>query len=88
MTLTATDKSGGWLATHIRFSLVGTSPSGKTSLWNVYAEAGTYLGEVKWFGRWRKYSFYPAPDCVFEQTCLRELAEFIEARTREQRTGI
>ena len=47
-----------------------------------------FLGEVKWFGRWVKYGFYPAPDCVFEATCLREIADFIEERTTEFRDSI
>jgi hypothetical protein len=74
--------------THIEFVPNGPSATGKTFTWIVEAKDGSAIGEVKWFGRWRKYSFYPASDCVFEQTCLREIAEFIEDRTREQRTGI
>lgn len=73
--------------THIEFVPSGMSPSGKTMVWDVLAKAGGVLGEVKWFGRWRKYSFYPAPDCVFEDTCLGELAEFVKARTHDQRVG-
>lgn len=87
LTCTGSDPSA-WSGTHIEFVPSGMSATGKTMLWDVLAKAGGVLGEVKWFGRWRKYSFYPAPDCVFEQTCLRDLAQFIEDRTREQRTGI
>jgi hypothetical protein len=32
------------------------------------------LGFIKWFGRWRCYAFFPSPDCVFEQQCLRDIA--------------
>lgn len=35
------------------------------------------LGEVKWFGRWRCYSFFPAPNTVFEQQCLGDITHFI-----------
>jgi hypothetical protein len=75
--------------THIAFVPNGPSSTGKTFTWTVEPkDGGSTLGDVKWFSRWRKYSLYPAPRCLFEQTCLREIAEFIEDRTREQRTGI
>lgn len=79
---------GDWNGTHIQFLHAGPSDSGKTSLWDVRTNDGSLLGEVRWFGRWRKYAFYPRGDTLFEQTCLREIAEFIEMRTREHRTGI
>ncbi len=82
MTLTAIGSAYGWEGTHIEFVHEGMSLSGKTGIWIVLAKrGGGVLGKVKWFSRWRKYSFFPAQDCVFEQTCLREIAEFIELRT-------
>ena len=84
-----------WYGTHIQFAMTGRSPSGKTMVWVVQARAGrvgdeariggNYLGYVRWFARWRKYSFYPEPNCVFEDLCLREIAMFIEARTFEHK---
>jgi hypothetical protein len=78
--------SSDWSGTHIQFRHQGSSETGKTSIWLVTDAGGGSIGRVKWFGRWRKYSFFPAPDCVFEQVCLREIAEFIENRTTEHRT--
>ena len=43
------------------------------------------LGSVRWFGRWRKYAFYPEPSTVFEEVCMRDIACFIVDRTREHR---
>ena len=58
----------------------------KTSIWFVRAkEYGDKLGEVKWFGRWRKYCFFSEPHSVFEQDCLRDIADFIGAKTKEHR---
>ena len=72
--------------THIVFRLANDIPDGmKTAIWLVLDKAGGVLGQVKWFGRWRKYSFFPMPDCVFEGTCLREIARFIEDQTRAHR---
>lgn len=64
-----------------------TSKTGKTHFWQV-ANGAIVLGCVKWFARWRKYAFFPAPETVFEQVCLRDIAQFCEDRTREQRTSI
>lgn len=69
-----------WHGTHIAFTHVGCSASGKTQIWAVWS-GNIRLGEVRWFATWRKYAFVPDGDTVYEQTCLRELAEFIEART-------
>ena len=71
--------------TYIRMVLVPVPPKMKTKVWLVEAlRDGAVLGQVKWFGRWRKYAFYPI-DAIFEQVCLREIADFIEAVTREHR---
>lgn len=39
------------------------------------------IGEVKWFGSWRKYCFFPRPSTVFEKDCLRDIAAFCEEQT-------
>ncbi len=74
--------------THIRMEQ--TRYKGKTLVWEVRTNdsekkerSGMFLGEVKWFGRWRRYSFFPYVDTIYEQKCLREIASFIESRTRE-----
>jgi len=43
------------------------------------------LGTVKWFGRWRGYAFFPCQQTVYEQVCLREIADFCEEFSREHR---
>jgi hypothetical protein len=61
-------------------------PHRRTYVWVARPLAGGCpVGIVKWFGRWRKYAFFPNTDCVFEGTCLRDISDFIEARTKEQR---
>lgn len=65
---------------------LGSSKSGKTWVWAIKAkEGGDLLGLVKWFGRWRKYCFYPQPDCIFEEDCLRDIAQFVSNATRLHR---
>lgn len=61
------------------------SASGKTLVWDVATTDGALLGVVKWHGPWRKYTFHPAYDTLFEEDCLREIAQFAEARTAEHK---
>lgn len=68
----------------VQFAVAGQKP--KTTIWNVVARAdGLVLGQIGWFGRWRGYAFFPAPEMVFERTCLRDIADFIEEQNRRQR---
>jgi hypothetical protein len=73
----------------ITITWAGPSKSGKTSIYIVRTTDGhVVLGEVRWFGRWRKYAFYPDPNTVYEQDCLRDIATFCEDITRQHRQGI
>jgi hypothetical protein len=73
--------------TYILFELYALSPSGTTKVWLVRTkkDRSERLGYIKWFGRWRCYAFFPEYNAVFEKKCLREIADFIEDRTRDQR---
>ena len=74
-------------AKYIRF--VETAPKPKTRVWTVLAVDGNVpLGEVKWFGRWRGYAFFPGPELVFERTCLRDIADFIEKQNADHRASL
>ena len=74
----------------LEFSEPVLSKSGKTQIWALYSakdDDGTdlWIGEIKWFGRWRKYALFPDRDTVFEQDCLRDIAQFCEDKTKEHR---
>jgi hypothetical protein len=59
--------------------------TGKTVVWAVLAKEDlAKLGEIRWFGSWRCYAFFPM-DAIFEQKCLREIADFIEGQTKAHR---
>ena len=66
--------------TYIRFVEGPPKPRTKT-WWVVTRDDDIHLGWVGWFGRWRKYAFYPKPDTVYEQVCLRDIALFCETQT-------
>ncbi len=72
--------------THIVVVENGASKSGKTKIWDVHNKYDNgMLGRIAWFGRWRKYAFYPWPETVFEEVCMLELSQFIMVQTEEQR---
>lgn len=62
----------------IKFSL--TEDTGKTKKYFVSTNdfESIKLGEVKWFGRWRQYAFFPEPDTVFEHQCMKDIVVFME----------
>ncbi len=55
----------------------------RTLRWKVLTLEGALLGHVQWFARWRGYAFFPDAETVFEETCLRDLADFCEQATRD-----
>jgi len=36
------------------------------------------LGMVTWYGPWKRWVFEGEPGCVFDYTCLRDIADFLE----------
>jgi hypothetical protein len=65
------------------YEFVGRTESGKTCIWNVKSVGNSAsLGQVRWFGAWRKYVFYPAPNTLFDYYCLQDIALFCHTYTR------
>lgn len=55
------------------------SKSGKTREIGVFSSINSnFLGWVKWYGQWRRYTFYPIDGCVFDAACLKEIIAKIE----------
>lgn len=54
-------------------------PGAKTKKYSIInKDYGGIIGVIKWYGPWRKYSFFPAPNCIFETQCLKDITSFIE----------
>lgn len=77
---------------HITFRFNTMTASGKTKVFDVLegrvgvdVALTSKLGEVRWFSHWRCYAFFPSPACIFEKTCLRDIAEFCESQTKVKR---
>jgi hypothetical protein len=58
----------------------------KTNQWQVFnAVNGHQLGLVTFSGAWRKFVFQTHPAITYDSGCFRELAEFLDERTKEWR---
>lgn len=55
----------------------------KTQHWKLSSADGTILGEIKWYPSWRQYTYFPFIQAVYEEVCLREIADFVERLTKE-----
>jgi hypothetical protein len=42
------------------------------------------IGEIRWFGKWRQYCFYPYNETVWNIGCLEAIQEAIGDLTRER----
>ena len=58
----------------------------KTNAWHIVTNKGRkMIGIIKWFPRWRKYAFFPFADTIYEDDCLKDIAEFIEQQMIERK---
>lgn len=61
---------------YIYFLKVADKP--KTSVWHCRSQSSNaLLGEVKWYGPWRQYCFFPEANTVFNVTCHEDINNFI-----------
>jgi hypothetical protein len=58
----------------------------KTKVWPVFSKSQELLGEIRWFGPWRRYVF-STREILLEEKCMADLSEFIIARTAEHKAG-
>lgn len=50
----------------------------KTDIFTVRSSMNqAFLGTISWYGRWRRYVFFPMQNTLFDVSCLREIADFI-----------
>jgi hypothetical protein len=51
--------------------------AGKTKIFKIVTKEGAQIGLIKWYSPWRKYSFFPHPNTVYETQCLSDIIAFI-----------
>jgi len=74
-----------------KYITITTSPrqpaSGKSKIWVVTnIKSGDRLGEIKWYGAWHQYCFYPDAGCIFNTGCMEHIIAFIELEMAGRRT--
>ena len=57
----------------------------KTEIWRVKSTSDVFLGEIKWYGAWRQYCFFPEEFMVFNSGCLKDLCRFLDRVNREHK---
>lgn len=57
-----------------------------TTVWEVRTrDTNEKIGEIRWYGPWRRYAFIPLPNTVWEITCLQDVAEFLNNETAKRK---
>lgn len=49
------------------------------------ARSSEILGEIRWFGRWRQYTFQPERGTVFNRGCMLTIIDYIDQLMKERR---
>lgn len=75
-----------YITEYLKFEFAGKTKSGKTEIWNVLAKNHRdILGQIKWYGAWRQYTFRPADGTVFNTDCMREIISCINRLMDERK---
>lgn len=62
----------------------GESDSGKTAVMKIRGKS-EWLGEIKWFSRWRQYAFFPYEGTIWNRECMADVMIVIDYLTQERR---
>jgi len=57
----------------------------KTDIYEIYSLGGVYLGILKWHASFRKYSFFPVNDTVFDNKCLTDIIHALYTLNKEHK---
>lgn len=69
---------------YMEFDKVGDT--GKTEIFNILSKSSGYiLGQIKWYGKWRQYCFFPSAQCLFNVGCMDDITKFIKILMEDRR---
>ena len=73
---------------YIHFVVIEEKP--KTKVWSCRNNnSGTELGQVKWYGPWRQYCYFPTFNppqfTVYNVSCFEDIIDFIRKVTEDRR---
>lgn len=76
---------GRWLVARLQPRRSGD----ETDTWLIVSKAqNSILGEVRWFGWWGRYAFYPRPDIICNKERLYDIQAFLAKKRRAPMTGV
>jgi len=58
--------------------------TGRTWVYYIRDNRDRVLGQIRWFGKWRQYTFYPEPGTIWNDSCLKDIQHFL-AELKEAR---
>ncbi len=62
-------------------------PLPRTRRWDVVnVRTNVVVGEIQWWGGFRKYVFFPEDEMLFDHHCLRLIADFLEEQMAARKT--
>jgi len=69
---------------YMDFDKIGDT--GKTEIWNIISRSSeSILGQIRWYGAWRQYCFWPSPHCVFNIGCMNDIKKKINELMSQRR---
>jgi len=64
-------------------------PAGqKTPRFSVVTTGPIVLGQVRFYPQWRKFCFFPEELTLFDEACLKDIAEFCHNQNIVRREGL
>ena len=69
----------------LRFMLVDRKP--KTVIIHVYNTSDQFLGDIRWYGPWRQYTYnvYSEAQLTFNNGCLQDITDVLTGLNKEHR---
>ena len=59
----------------------------KTPIYHIFNFDTNFLGDIRWFAKWRRYCFFPYNNTVWDIKCLRDVQEQLERINIEYKSG-
>lgn len=60
--------------------------AGKTKVFRVTSKGGNFImGVISWYPAWRRYTFQPGVQTIFDAKCLTDISKFIDDLMRARK---
>ena len=62
------------------FSIIEERVNGrKTPIYHICSKRSKdEIGQIKWYGAWRKYCFFPNGETIWDNKCLEKIIDFLQ----------